>query len=375
MSIKILTVDDSKTIRLIVAKAFKPFDCVILEAANGAEGLQVAAREIPDVIILDITMPVMDGYEALTKLKADPNLKAIPVIMMTAEAGKENIQRIFSLGVKGYVLKPFKEEIIVERVRGILKLTPRQEIVATPKKVDDAVHILVVEDKPVIVEQIRSAFASTPWKVFIEDNAAGALAASEKSAIHIAIVSLSLPDNASTTLFQNLRARPRTKTIPVLGLSVKTPMEEQARWQQLGFAGIVTKPIAFDDLKNKICRALSLDTSSQYFQQQGGALIITLPVDLNQSIANLLSSNLHKQANTAVDSGLDKMIIDLSRLETADIVPVKLTMEAIENCQKVGLKYGLIGSPAVNNHFKNFEEFKSTFLATSFEEAMLHLCA
>ena len=64
MSIKILTVDDSKTIRLIVAKSFKPFDCTVLEADNGVVGLAVASREKPDIILLDYTMPVMDGFES-----------------------------------------------------------------------------------------------------------------------------------------------------------------------------------------------------------------------------------------------------------------------------------------------------------------------
>ena len=68
---KILAVDDSKTIRMIVSKAFKTFDCDVFEATNGLEGLSIAGKEKPDVIILDITMPVMDGYEMLNRLRAD----------------------------------------------------------------------------------------------------------------------------------------------------------------------------------------------------------------------------------------------------------------------------------------------------------------
>lgn len=79
MSTKILTIDDSRTIRLIVARAFRTFDCQIFEGANGVEGLAVARQEKPDIIILDYTMPVMDGYETMTTLLADPELKAIPI--------------------------------------------------------------------------------------------------------------------------------------------------------------------------------------------------------------------------------------------------------------------------------------------------------
>ena len=86
MRYRILTVDDSKTVRSIVRKAMKTFDCEVLEASNGVEGLASAGKETPDVIILDVTMPVMDGVEMLTKLKADPRLRAIPVVMLTARA-------------------------------------------------------------------------------------------------------------------------------------------------------------------------------------------------------------------------------------------------------------------------------------------------
>lgn len=71
MSLKILTVDDSKAVRIIVKRSFKEYDCEIVEAANGVEGLAAAAKEKPDLILLDVTMPVMDGVEMLAKLKSD----------------------------------------------------------------------------------------------------------------------------------------------------------------------------------------------------------------------------------------------------------------------------------------------------------------
>jgi two-component system cell cycle response regulator len=125
MSTKILTVDDSKTVRLIVGKAFKPFDSVILEAANGADGLDLAAREKPDIILLDYTMPVMDGYETLTALSANPELKSIPVIMLTAESGRETVTRIAKMGVRDYLVKPFQEAVLVERVGRVVPLKPK----------------------------------------------------------------------------------------------------------------------------------------------------------------------------------------------------------------------------------------------------------
>lgn len=122
MPVKILTVDDSRTIRMIVTRTFRPYDCTVFEGGNGEEGLAVAARERPDLIILDVTMPVMDGVTMLGKLKEDPELKSIPVIMLTAESGRENILTIARIGVRDYLVKPFKEEQLAEKASRIVPL-------------------------------------------------------------------------------------------------------------------------------------------------------------------------------------------------------------------------------------------------------------
>jgi len=127
MTLKILTVDDSKTIRTIVKRAFAPYDCEVFEAENGVEGLAAAAKLKPDLIVLDLTMPVMTGVEMLEKLKADQTLKTIPVIMLTAESGRENVLRIVKLGVNDYIVKPFKGEQLIQRAEKIVKLEPKKE--------------------------------------------------------------------------------------------------------------------------------------------------------------------------------------------------------------------------------------------------------
>jgi CheY-like chemotaxis protein len=130
MPVKVLTVDDSKTIRMIVKKAFKPYDCKLFEAENGVEGLATAAKVSPDLIVLDITMPVMNGIEMLGKLKEEPALKDIPVIMLTAESGKDNVMQIVKMGVKDYMVKPFKGEQLIERATRLIQLKDK------PKEVD-----------------------------------------------------------------------------------------------------------------------------------------------------------------------------------------------------------------------------------------------
>jgi CheY-like chemotaxis protein len=136
MALKVLTVDDSKTIRMIVKKAFQPYACDVYEAENGVEGLAAATKEKPGLIILDITMPVMNGIEALDRLKADADLKNIPVIMLTAESGKDNVVNIVKKGVKDYMVKPFKGEDLIERVRKIVPLEARGAEESPEKKVE-----------------------------------------------------------------------------------------------------------------------------------------------------------------------------------------------------------------------------------------------
>lgn len=161
MALKILTVDDSKTIRMIVKKAFRPYDCVLHEGENGVEGLAVASREKPDLIVLDITMPIMSGIEMLEKLKSDASLKDIPVIMLTAESGKENVMQIVKMGVTDYMVKPFKGEQLIERVEKILTLETKREKETdedTAKKyfsLDDGIQIVTLPRKitrPISVE-------------------------------------------------------------------------------------------------------------------------------------------------------------------------------------------------------------------------------
>ncbi|MBL9201894.1 MAG: response regulator [Opitutaceae bacterium] len=125
MSKKILTVDDSKTIRMIIQRAFRAHDCTFSEAGNGEEGLAVAAGFRPDLIVLDITMPVMDGVTMLTKLRQDPVLKGTPVIMLTAESGRESVASIAALGISDYLVKPFKETELIEKAGKVIQLLPK----------------------------------------------------------------------------------------------------------------------------------------------------------------------------------------------------------------------------------------------------------
>ena len=356
MGPKILTVDDSKTIRMIVSRAFKSFACEILEAADGVEGLAVVSREKPDLIILDYTMPIMDGCEMLSKLKANPDYRSIPVVMLTAEASRECVLKIAKMGVRDYLIKPFKEDLIVERVGRIIDLKAKNEASSKTKRFDDPLHLLIVDDKPAIAEQIEAGLSDTTWTVQGLAQAGQAIDYCTGHLPEVILVSLSLREGAGFMLFQMMRAAVRTKSIPIFALSVKTASEEQQRAQQIGFTGIITKPIDVEDMKVKITRALNLDTSYKYFIRQQGFLVLRLPSNFTPSVANDIQLSLRAKVTEAVDAGIGRVVIDMSALATADVTTIKMGIGAMTLFQELDIKYALVGSDAVRTECKSYEE-------------------
>ncbi len=116
----VLTIDDSKLVRTAIASTLAPWACRILEARNGLEGVAVARRAVPDLILLDVLMPVLGGYQALALLRQDPACAGVPVIMLTTVAGEDLVEECAPLGVAGYLVKPFTAAQVEQVVAAVL---------------------------------------------------------------------------------------------------------------------------------------------------------------------------------------------------------------------------------------------------------------
>lgn len=368
MRYKVLTVDDSKTVRIIVKKAFKPFDCEIFEAANGVEGLAVAAKESPDLILLDVTMPVMDGVEMLTKLKADPALKAIPVVMLTAEGGRDNVLKIAKIGVRDYLVKPFKEEVLIEKCSRVIDLKPVNEGPAKAKSILDPADILIVEDKPAIVQQIQEGLKHTPWQFRGVSTQAEALEAI-KTPPDLILVSLSLPEDAAFTLFRGLRTNVKTKYTPVFALVVKTETAQQQQAQTVGFTAIITKPIDITDLETKIAKAMNLDTSQRYYSIDGDLMVMRLPELCSQSVIGEAASYLKPKFAEAVDAGFNKVVIDIHPIKSLHMGIIKLLFQAMQTCRELGMQFALVGNAQIISECKGFEDTRGWTFYDSIDDA------
>ena len=118
---KILIVDDESDYVTTVQYRLEWSHYKVITAANGKEGLEKAANEKPDVILLDTSMPIMNGHEMLERLRKDPDLKRIPVIMVTALCEAENIAKASSHGIADYIAKPFDYTELLEKVANALE--------------------------------------------------------------------------------------------------------------------------------------------------------------------------------------------------------------------------------------------------------------
>jgi CheY-like chemotaxis protein len=117
---KILLVDDAATILLVERMILRKLPYDLLTACNGLEALAVAEGSRPDLILMDVKMPKMDGFEALRKLRQSKGTREVPVIMVTTRSEMENVQAAYESGCTDYITKPISEVELLEKVRNYL---------------------------------------------------------------------------------------------------------------------------------------------------------------------------------------------------------------------------------------------------------------
>jgi DNA-binding response OmpR family regulator len=116
---KVIIADDELRLRKVVALHLKRSGIDVIEVSNGKDALSLAKDKKPDVIILDVMMPELNGLDALKELKSDKELKDIPVIMLSAKAGGEDINKGLELGADAYLTKPFSPKQLLEEINKV----------------------------------------------------------------------------------------------------------------------------------------------------------------------------------------------------------------------------------------------------------------
>jgi chemosensory pili system protein ChpA (sensor histidine kinase/response regulator) len=121
----VMVVDDSVTMRKVTGRVLERHNFEVASARDGIDALERMVDRVPDLMLLDIEMPRMDGYELATAMKADPRLRNVPIVMITSRSGEKHRQRAFEIGVERYLGKPYQENELVRNVYELLKLQPR----------------------------------------------------------------------------------------------------------------------------------------------------------------------------------------------------------------------------------------------------------
>ncbi len=123
----IQVVDDNTRNRNICREILEFADFEVIEAENGEVGLQIALKERPDVILLDIMMPVMDGMEMIGQLRSTPELMHVPVLMLTAKSSTDHVVQALDAGANDYLIKPFSDEELEARVKTLYRMKTAED--------------------------------------------------------------------------------------------------------------------------------------------------------------------------------------------------------------------------------------------------------
>lgn len=239
---RVLVIDDDPIARDLIYRHLSKEGFRVFTASSGEEGLHLAEILRPEAITLDILMPSMDGWTVLSRLKADPELADIPVVIATMV---ENRNMGFALGAADYLLKPIDRQRLV----GILdKYRLNRDIIAQANKV------LVVEDDPITRELLHRTLEKEGWSITEAENGRFALEKVAANTPDVIVLDLMMPEMDGFQFITELRQKEEWQKIPILVVTAKELTLEE-RLQLNGYVQKVLQKGAFDrgSLLHHIC--------------------------------------------------------------------------------------------------------------------------
>jgi CheY-like chemotaxis protein len=209
----VLVIDDDPVVADLMRRTLVKDGYRVEYAENGEKGLQLARQLRPDAITLDVMMPGMDGWQVMTHLKSDPELRDIPVILLSIVNDRKTG---FALGATDYLTKPFDRERLIA-------------VLGRISSGRNSRQALVVDDLPENRELLRRALEGDGWMVEEAVNGREALDHVEKRRPDVILLDLMMPEMDGITFVERLRASERNRSIPVLVVTAKeiTPVDRQ----------------------------------------------------------------------------------------------------------------------------------------------------
>src|SRR5579862_4684843 len=263
MTARVLVVDDVElNVKLLEAKlASEYFE--VLSADNGPRALELADSEVPDIILLDVMMPRMDGFEVCRRLKAHPRTADIPVVMVTALSDVADRLRGLEVGADDFLTKPVNDIALFARVRSLVRLKRmmdelrlREEVcgrLSSGETAEDpacdinAAHVLLVEEQGFAATRISETLAPFTSSVRRAASCAEAQQALDDS-VELVIMSMSLPDGDPLRLVSQLRATESRRGLPILLMADESELPRLAKGLDLGANDYLVRPVDRNEL-------------------------------------------------------------------------------------------------------------------------------
>jgi CheY-like chemotaxis protein/CHASE3 domain sensor protein len=208
----ILVVDDEPEMAAMISRYLLQEGYNTLTATSGADALELAARELPFAITLDIIMPDMDGWEVLQGLKKNPETKEIPVIIVSISEDRETG---FALGAVGYVTKPVSRKLLVSEIGKIGKPGTRS--------------IMIVDDNDLDRREIRRIIEEEGLKPIVAENGTTCLELIKKQVPDLLVLDLMMPEPDGFAVLEKIRSNPETRDLPVIVVTAKDLTEEDRK--------------------------------------------------------------------------------------------------------------------------------------------------
>ena len=239
----LLSVDDDPVVQDAIAAVFRG-DFNVVTASGGEEAMALLHRRIPDIMLLDASMPGMTGLEFLGKLRQDENLRGIPVIMLTASNQSGDVVAAVSAGAVDYLVKPFDPAELAGKVRTLLQRSGKT--------------VLIADDDAAIRDLLAYKFRLAGLRVVVAADGEEALRQALQHRPHLAILDRMMPGLDGVAVLQQLRANPETKGIPVIFLTAMRQERDILEGFRLGVADYVIKPFLTEEVLARGVRLLGL---------------------------------------------------------------------------------------------------------------------
>lgn len=272
MGARVLIVEDNPDNLELMTYLLRAFGHTTFAAEDGLQGLETASREQPDLIICDIHLPRVDGYEVARRLKSDDRLKSIPLVAVTALAMVGDRDRVLAAGFDGYVTKPITPELFVPAMEEYLRSGPANRptpaeisepavtsraAVPTSTAAADGPRVLIVDNLAVNLQLGRSILEPSGYQVTTAAGILEALALAREGAFDLILSDICMTHESGYDFIRAIRADPELRSIPFVFItSTYVDENDRIRGLALGADLFLRRPIEPEALLAEIAGCL-----------------------------------------------------------------------------------------------------------------------